>query len=225
MKNKLLLTLIILGIVVYGSIQPAQARLFEATRTAIEQKRENSATFKAIKNVMLLQNELCNKRDIENVAKLYKHDFINNDGFNKDIYIKLIQDTWKSYPDIAYATEIRSINLTNNFAIVETYEAAVGTTTENVGDTQIVGELQGFAHSIYHLEKVGQKWLITSENILEEKTSLSYGEARFLDINLNAPAQIGAGKIYSTNLTIDAPEETLIVGSIGREKITYPQSR
>lgn len=225
MMRKALLTLLLTVLLVSGSTQPSQARIFDTTRAAITQAKEINANFKAIKNVIIAQNEFCNKRNYEGLNDLYKSDFINNDGFSKEVYFKLIKDTWKSYPDISYSTEIKSININNNYAAVETYERAVATTKEEVGEIEIVGELHGFAHSVYYLEKIGKNWKIASENILEEKTSLSYGDARYLNINLNAPEQVGAGKSYSTNLTINAPEDSVIVASIGQEKITYPQSR
>lgn len=227
MMKRLFLTLIITAFIstLNGAAMPAQARLFDSTRTAIEQAREINATFKAIKDVIKIQNVYCNKRDYDSLFALYKDDFINNDGFTKDVYFKLIKDTWKSYPDISYTTEIKSINITNNYAAVEAYEYAVATTTENIDELEIVGELHGFAHTVYYLEKVGKNWKIASENILEEKTSLSYGDARYLNINLNAPELVGAGKSYSTNLTINVPDDSVVVASIGQEKITYPQSR
>ena len=225
MMKKLLLPLIISAVIFSGAIQPAQARLFNSTITAIEQSREINATFKAIRNVIKIQNDYCNKRDYDSLYSLYKEDFINNDGFTKEVYFKLIKDTWKSYPDISYTTEIKSINITNNYAAVEAYEYAVATSKENIEELEIVGELHGFAHTVYYLEKIGKNWKIASENIIEEKTSLSYGDARYLSINLNAPEQVGAGKSYSTNLTINVPDDSVVVASIGQEKITYPQSR
>ena len=221
--KKFFINLFITVIILSYAVQTAEAKPFETVRVSIAQNRKINNTHKAIKKLILTQNEFCNKRNYAGLYELYKDDFVNNDGFNKEIYFKLIKDTWESYPDISYNTEIISINLTNNFAAVETYETAIAITKELTGVMEIAGELHGFAHSVYYLEKIGNSWKIASENILEEKTSLTYGETRYMNINLNSPEQIGAGQSYSATLTIDAPENALIVGSIGQEKITYPQ--
>ena len=224
MKKNLLLLLTIT--ILFSFITPpSEAGIFDATRATISQSREINTKFKAIRNLLAKQNLFCNKKDFEGLSSLYKEDFINNDGFSKDVYFKLIKDTWKSYPDITYTTEIKSINITNNYATVETYEQAIATSKETLGEIEIIGELHGFAHSVYYLEKIGQNWKITSENVIEEKTILSYGDARYLQINLNAPELVGAGKEYTSNLTVEAPYDSVVVASIGKEKITYPQSR
>ena len=225
MMKKFFISLFITLITLSFTNQTTEAKLFETARVSFSKNKEINNNYKTIKNLIITQNEFCNKRDYNGLYELYKDDFVNNDGFNKEIYFKLIKETWKSYPDIAYTTEIRSINLTNNFAAVETYENAVAITKEETDNWEIAGELHGFAHSVYYLEKVGKTWKIASENVLEEKTSLTYGDARYMNINLNSPEQIGAGQSYSANLTVDAPENAILVGSIGQEKITYPQTK
>ncbi len=223
MKKRFILVLIFSLLLISGSIRPAEARFLDTTRAAIAQAKMINADFKAIRNVIKEQNNYCNKRDYDKLFALYKSDFINNDGFSKDVYFRLIKDTWKSYPDITYQTEILSINLQNNYATVQTRETAIATTTEDLGEAEIVGELHGYGHSVYHLEKVGNNWKIASENILEETTTLTYGDARFLNIHLSSPEQIGAGKSYTASLAVNAPYDSVVVGSIGQEKITYPQ--
>ena len=225
MKRQILLSLLIFFAAFPCLAQPTEAKLFGAARAAIEQKKEINSNIKAIQNVFIKQNELCNTQDYEGLSSLYKDNFINNDGFSKEVYFKLIKDTWKSYPDIYYMTQIKSINITNNYATVETYERAVATSKESIGEIEIIGELHGFAHSVYYLEKTGKNWKIASENILEEKTILSFGDARYLNITLNTPELVGAGKEYTANLTVSAPYDSIVVASIGKEKITHPQTR
>ena len=225
MKKRFILGLILTALLLAGTIQPSEARFFEETRAAIAQAKAINADLKSIREVIKNQNLYCNKREYDKLFALYKSDFINNDGFSKEVYFKLIKDTWENYPDISYVTEIKSINLKNNFATVETNETAIATTTEDLGEVEIVGELKGNGHSVYYLEKIGKNWRIASENILEETTTLTYGDARFLNIHLDAPEQIGAGKSYTATLSVDAPYDSVVVGSIGQEKITYPQGR
>ena len=225
MMKKYLLPLIIGVAFVTISVQPTEARMFASVRQTIEANKEFNNNYRAVQNVIKMQNEFCNKREYDKLYSMYKQDFINNDGFSKEAYFKLVKETWKSYPDISYSTAIKSINLMNDYATVEVYETAVATSKEDIGEGSVVGELHGTAHSIYHLQKTGIKWKIISENILSEKTALTYGDARYLNITLNSPEQIGAGKSYSATLSVDAPQNAVVIASIGQEKITYPQSQ
>ena len=225
MMKTFLINLFIITLTLLLNVQISEAKLLDTYGVSHSENRKINNSYKSIKNLIITQNKFCNKQNYEGLYELYKDDFVNNDGFNKKIYFKLIKDTWENYPDISYTTEIRSINTANNFATVETYETAVAITKEEFENLEIAGELHGFAHSVYYLEKIGKNWKIASENVLEEKTSLTYGDTRYMNINLNSPAQIGAGQFYSANLTINAPDNAIIVGSIGREEITFPQKR
>ena len=57
-----------------------------------------------------------------------------------------------------------------------------------------------------------------------ERSSLKYGDARFMNIELQAPAQVSAGETYTTTLKVDADPSTFILGSIDHDVMTYPSS-
>ena len=154
---------------------------------------------------------------------MYSDDFINSDGFNKETYFKLIKDTWQSYPDISYSTVIKNINCSGNYATAEVTEKAVATSEEILSEDDIVtGELHSSADTIYYFKKSGSGWLISSEKILRETSSLTYGEARYTNIELSGPNQINAGEQYSALLTVDRPKNCVVVASLNQEKIVYP---
>lgn len=208
-----------------GTIAPANAGFMEARRAKIEKNRSLNQQALEISRFFEKQTKLSNQKDYEALYKMYSPKYVNSDGFNKEIYFKLVKDTWESYKDIAYASKIRSIDIKGNYATVDMLEVAVATTSGMEEVIDAPGELTSLAKSTYFLEKIGDKWLITSEYIAQERTFLKFGEARYLDIDLIAPEIVNAGTDYTASLEADLPMDTVAVASIGREKIVYPENK
>lgn len=225
MKKKLSILLITALLFSITSTLPGQANILTTQKARIEQNRINRATYNDIKKVIDQQSVYTNKYDLKGLATLYANNFVNSDGFNKDVYFKLIEETWKTYPDITYKTEIKNIEFSDNYATVFTNEVAIATSQEEIGDLTAIGELYSTSQCVYYLEKQGAKWLINSEKIIEETSTLKYGDARYINIELNAPKQIGANKDYTTTLKVDAPKDSVVIASINKENIVYPQTK
>lgn len=225
MKKKLSVLLITALLFSIASTLPGQANILTTQKARIEQNRINRATYNDIKKVIDQQSVYTNKYDLKGLATLYANNFVNSDGFNKDVYFKLIEETWKTYPDITYKTEIKNIEFSDNYATVFTNEVAIATSQEEIGDLTAIGELYSTSQCVYYLEKQGAKWLINSEKIIEETSTLKYGDARYINIELNAPKQIGANKDYTTTLKVDAPKDSVVIASINKENIVYPQTK
>ena len=225
MKKKLSVLLITALLFSIASTLPGQANILTTQKARIEQNRINRATYNDIKKVIDQQSAYTNKYDLKGLASLYENNFVNSDGFNKDVYFKLIEETWKTYPDITYKTEIKNIEFSDNYATVFTNEVAIATSQEEIGDLTAIGELYSTSQCVYYLEKQGAKWLINSEKIIEETSTLKYGDARYINIELNAPKQIGANKDYTTTLKVDAPKDSIVIASINKENIVYPQTK
>ena len=204
---------------------PSNAGIFTQYKARIEQNKICKSTLNDTKNVINQQMVYTNKYDLDGLSTLYSKDFVNCDGFAKDIYFKLIKETWKTYPDIVYTTHINNIEFTDNYATVTVDETAVATSKDLVGEIEVVGELYSFSKCVYFLEKQGSKWLISSEKIIEETSTLKYGDARYINIELTAPNQIGAGKDYTSTLKVDAPKDSVVIASINKENIIYPQTK
>ncbi len=177
-----------------------------------------------IRNTIKMQSEYTKKYDKEGLLSLYSDNYYNADGFDKTIYSDLIDKTWKMYPDIKYKTVIQKIDIVGNTAIVYVTEYAKATAKEKVNENDVNGSLSSESNCIYYLEKVGNKWLITSDSITNEKTVLTYGEANQIQMDLIVPQIVNAGKEYTATLSIKLNKPGMIaIASIGQEKITYPQ--
>lgn len=177
-----------------------------------------------IKKALYSHLKYANSYNLEDLKSLYADSFINADGLNKDIYFDLIKKTWESYPDIKYEIGVKNIEINGNHAIAQVIEKATATTTSKSGIVNEKGLLESVSDSVYYLDKINNKWLINSDHIIYEKTFLRYGSAKNTKIDLIAPCQISADAQYTSTLEIQPPKDSLIIASIGREIITYPQS-
>ena len=84
------------------------------------------------------------------------------------------------------------------------------------------GELSSTANSMYYLQKAGSQWVIFAEQVLDEKSQLRYGDARFVKMDLNAPKIVHAGDEYSASLNIQLDDDETAVASIDTQEIIHP---
>lgn len=188
-----------------------------------EQLKENKQNLKLIKELFDKHTKYANAHDIKNLETLYADNYINNDGFDKKSYFKSIDETWKSCTDVTYNVKITSINLNGDYADIHVEEIATGTISEKTDDgTTIAGELHSFERGIYHVIKINGQWYIYGETSLMDEGSLLYGDARFMNIELEAPNQVSAGETYTVSLKLETDEDTVAVGSIEHNPVTYP---
>lgn len=219
------LSVLIILTLLLANICPAEAGIISLHKSRAEQNRLYKSAYNDVKRVIDQQTVYTNKYDLDGLSSLYAKEFVNSDGFNKEVYFKLIKETWGTYPDISYKTQINKIEVGENYATVYVDEVAVATSKETVEDLTVIGELYSTSKCVYYLEKQGSKWLISSEKVLDETSTLKYGDARYANIELNVPKQIGAGKEYTASLNVVTPVNSVIIASISKENIVYPQTK
>lgn len=219
--KKIILTLLIVP-VIFGFCQPVNASIISDVKYRREQVKESKQDIKLIRDLFSEHNRYANLHDSAKLALLYSDKYINNDGFNKEVYFKSIESTWKSCEDLTYSTKILSITVNGDYASVNVEETANGTVTETYNYMQIAGEIHAVSKGLYHLEKVNGKWYIAGETSISDESSLLYGDARFMNIELQTPAQVSSGEAYTTTLKVDADDDTFIMGSIDHDMTTYP---
>ena len=219
MKRVLLLMALGLSIVLTQSLTADAG--FLAERKAIrEQVQYEKDCKKDIQELFANQDKYAKAYDMDKLQSLYDKNFVDNDGYNKEVYFSLVQDTWNTYPDITYTTKIKNIKLNGDYATVETEETANATSDDL--DRHIIGELNSKSNCIYHLQKFANKWAITAEQVTDEISTLKYGDARYINIDLESPKMVGAGQSYTATLKVDIPKGEIVVGSINQEKIVNP---
>lgn len=164
--------------------------------------------------------DTANKYDLTSFLKLYSPDYISNDGFNRKITEDVLESTWKQTSDIKYKNTVNSISFYGDFAIVNVTEL---TTAKIVNEKKQKGTLRSCSNISYNLKRLGNSWVIISENILTEEINMLWGDAKYVAMFMEAPFQVTAGSEYSAKLFIAPPSGLLPIGSITSEPITYPQ--
>ncbi len=167
-------------------------------------------------------NNFANRHDLKNLSTLYTDTYVNNDGFDKKVYFKSIEATWQACKDLTYTTDIIDIEITGDYANVNVIETAIGTVTDTIESMPVTGEIHSISTGIYHLVKINGNWFISGETALSDESSLLYGDARFMNIEILAPAQVSSGETYTSTVKVDTDEKTFIMGSIDHDPITYP---
>lgn len=221
--RKIILTILMLSILVPVTANVSSASLVSDRHYRAEQRQENKQNIRLIKDLFKTHDKFANAHDLKNLETMYADNYINNDGFNKAAYFKSVETTWESCKDITYSTQIKNITINGDYADVEVDETASGTIVDKILDqAPIAGEIHSKSQGIYHLIKINDKWYIKGETSLTDESSLLYGDARFMNIEIQAPGQVSAGETYSIMLKVDADQDTYIVGSIDHDPVTYP---
>ena len=221
--KKLILTLLITLLITPTCFASDNYVAYADKVSAKKEKQQAQINEKDIRNTFKTILAYTNDGNLDGLKSYYSPNFVNNDGFNFKMYFDLVRKTWKLYPDIKYEINIDNISIFGNTAIVTASETAIATTSEKIEDTEIKGYLKSKSDTIYYLEKIGEKWVITSDSTICEETKLTYGEANEIKMELVVPQLVPANKEYTASLkVIPSDKKMLLIGSIGQEKITYP---
>lgn len=193
-----------------------------ANKTSVAKQTQNLT--KEIKQTLKTQISYTNSYNLEKLKEYYSNNYMNSDGFDKKTYFELVKKTWDMYPDIKYSIDITDICIVGNTAVVKVQEIANATTTEKVGEIDIKGYLKSTSDSIYYMEKIGDRWIVNSDSIISECTTLTYGEGNDVKMELVVPQVVPANTEYTASLNVTVPDKKmLVIASIGQEQITYPQ--
>ena len=222
--KKIVLFLILGALITPFTFQKSEGSLISDRSYRAEMNKENRKEVKQIKNLFKIHETYANNHDIKGLETLYSDKYMNNDGFGKEVYFKSIKETWDTCKDLTYETKIVSINVSGDYASINVEETANGTITDMLDSNPIAGELHSKSTGIYYLEKVNEKWFIVGETALTDESSLLYGDARFMNIEIQAPNQVSAEEVYSTTVKVDAEPDMFIIGAIDRDTVTYPTS-
>ncbi len=220
--KKIVLLLILGALITPFTVLKSEASLISDRSYRAEVNKENRQELKQIKNLFKIHESYANSHDIKGLESLYSDKYMNSDGFGKEVYFKSIKDTWDSCNDLTYQTKIISTNISGDYASISVEETATGTITDTLDSNPIAGELHSKSTGIYYLEKNSGKWFIVGETALTDESSLLYGDARFMNIEIQAPNQVSAGDVYTTTVKVDGGSDMFIIGAIDRDPVTYP---
>ncbi len=209
MKRILILTLMAL---VFGLCSP-QA---EAKNNKIDELK--------IKRLISQMDKYSNAHNVEKLKSLYSPDFKSGDGFDFDEFFSLVDTTFNSYSNIQYKVKLKKVNIEGDDAQATLFDRTTGVLTSKSENGLTFGDLEGDCDYIIYLKKNKGKWLITSDYVIAEKTSLKYGDARDIKMEMTAPEHADPGTQYSVTLQLERPKDVFVIAALGREEITLPPS-
>ena len=175
-----------------------------------------------IKTLLNSQVKFANDTNFDKFIATYDKNYVNGDGFNLDTYSALVKEIWNTYDKIEYDIKIKNIDIDHDTAIAELVETSYA---EIPVTANMNGVLKSEANSVYYLKKLDGEWKVISDTVLNETTSMLYGDARFLDIKLTAPTQILANTEYTATLEFTPPKDYIAIASIANDKVEYPQKQ
>lgn len=185
-------------------------------------KHFSSDPKKDIANLFKKMDDYTEKQDFKRLKLLFSNEFINNDGFDNEIYFKAIKTAFSNYQYTSVNTVIKNISVFDNYAIAFVTENSEGETLQESPDSKDKGYIISSANIYYYLVKDGSKWKISSANVLDETCSLLYGEAKNVFFTLNVPQQVKSGTDYTASLSFSPMKEILVMASIYNEPVTFP---
>ena len=197
------------------------------TMSCIEANAFHFSIFKSdaasVKSTLNSQIKYANQMNFDKFISTYDKEYKNGDGYDLEIYSKLVKELWDNYDNIKYSIKIKDISFEENGL------AKVTLTEVSHADIPVTKKMSGVLHSeansIYYLKKINGKWKVTSDKILDEVTSMRYGEVIDLDIKLTAPLQVTPGYEYTASLEFTPPKDTFAIASIAKDKVEYPQKQ
>lgn len=177
---------------------------------------------KDIENIFRKIDTYTAKKDIKKIRQYYSDDFVNNDGFDIDTYMKSVKNTFTTYENNKIQSNIQSITVSDDFAvahIIENGEAETGNLSAGVEGKGLV-----LARSdiFYYLKREGKDWKITSANIMDENCAILFGAAKNVFFSLNVPTQVKADSQYTASLSYAPLRDVFYMASITKEPIIYP---
>ena len=180
-----------------------------------------------IKNTLKKYNKALAQHDIKKIKTFYDESYKSMDGFDLNEMEQMLEKTYSAYGNIKYKTKINSININDDWALVQMSDK----TTANIYPTEIkeikkekMGKLNGSSVYNLYLKKENSSWKIICDDVLMEETSLKYGLANKINMDLITPIRVKSGQDYDLSLKINKPKDVLALASISREEIVYPPS-
>lgn len=163
-----------------------------------------------------------NAHNLEAVMSFYADDYVNNDGFDKKTVQKLMDELWKTYPDIKSSSVVKQVRTEGPYATVESKDEAIGSTTTEIPGLGTKGELRSNSEGQLYLKKVGPHWKILGDRVDYEKIKVSYGLGRQLEPTFGAPEQVKSGRQFTAKLEVELPTGLAATGSISQSPVSYP---
>jgi ketosteroid isomerase-like protein len=195
-----------------------------STGSAAEDTAPAAPEEASTRQFMAKLNEAANRHDVDSLLKHYAPDYISADGYNLTQLKQLLQDTWATYPEIVYASDIVRIRVQGDTATVESQERSEAPLTV-LKDMPVgggAGKLTTTSHTLTHLKKTAQGWEVSHEEIINEESRVEYGKHEKVRVNLEAPDQVFQGEQYEARVASDLPKTVFAIANLTQDFLSFP---
>lgn len=175
-----------------------------------------------IKDMFKGYQKSLNTKNVDKFLSIYDESYKSSDGYGKE-KLRILADTIvKNYPDMKYDIKVVSIDVDVDNATVITNEKLYASMDSNIQYIKGKGFIDAESTNIYYLKRFSNEWRITSDFIINEKTAIRYGLAKYVPMLLDAPSVVAPGNEYTAVLKINLPDKYKALISIDHEEIAYP---
>lgn len=188
-------------------------------------KRLEISSQQQIKEIFSNYQKYMNTKELDKFLGLYDSSYKSSDGYDKETLKKLAIEVIKNYPDMKYDIKVLSVNVDVDNATVITKEKLYATTDSNIEYIKGKGYIDAESTNIYYLKRFSNEWKITSDFIINEKTAMRYGLAKFVPMLIDAPATVTPDTDYTAVLKINLPSKYKALIAIDNEPISYPTEK
>ena len=188
-------------------------------------KKNDVAPVIQIKQIFEKYQKFCNSQNLNMFLNLHDASYRSADGYDIESLRELAIESWKEYPDVKYSIKVLSTDVSLDNAVVITKEHLSGTTDTTVEFVNGNGYIDSESTAVYYLKRFSNEWKIVSDFVLNEKTSIKYGTAKFIPMEIDAPALVAPKQEYTAILKMNVPRTYIALISISNEPITYPFQR
>ena len=175
--------------------------------------------------------KLTNQNKIDELKSFYSKDYKSFDGYNRDQIIEIFKIANKLYPDIKSKEKITKIETKDDNIKIYMEEFSKGKMFVAGEDARyaptdtVKGKMTSSSSYSFLFKKENDKWLIISDEIYNEETAITYGDAINVDFKMEVPDSIKEGEEYTVKTTLQMPSDKVVVGSIGHDRIIFPPEK
>jgi ketosteroid isomerase-like protein len=211
------------GSAVFAKTVPPAAPTTVTAAIHVVGAEQDSPDVKSILDVVQDMVSASNRHDLDGILKHYSPRFVSGDSLTLDEIQRLIQETWKTYPDIRYETQTLEIRINGDWATVESLDMAKATAVPESSVSKTPGVLESRSRGLIFLKRVGKTWEILSDYTAYESATILYGDAQKLRMVLSTPEQVFSGEPYTAKVDVQLPTGTFAIATISKEPLVYPQ--
>ena len=177
-----------------------------------------------IKTLLKKHNKALQEHNLKEIKTFYDDSYKSADGFDLEELTTMLDKAHNTYGNIKYKTKINNITAFDNWALAQMSDKSIAKIYPNNNKKykDKMGLLEGMSSYIIYLKNTPEGWKIVSDEVLMEETSLKYGIANKINMDLVTPIFIQNGQEYDLSLKMDKPEDVIALASITREEISYP---